>query len=56
MTPYARSLVEYTQRNGYPDEIAAINFLDSCLNPLWQMMTEQPKAGVTVIEAVKDED
>lgn len=55
MTPYAQELVKYVQHNGYPSEVAAINFLDSCLDPLWQMMTEQPKAAVTVIEAVKDE-
>ncbi|EKT4486319.1 hypothetical protein ACNPKZ_04155 [Shewanella algae] len=55
MTPYAQSLVDYVCQHSGRDEGAAAAFLDSCLDPLWQMMTEQPKAGTVTVNEVADE-
>ncbi|WP_345857387.1 hypothetical protein [Shewanella algae] len=56
MTTYAQSLVDYVCQHSGRDEGAAAAFLDSCLDPLWQMMTEQPQVKEVAVIGVGDDE
>ncbi|MDR9768139.1 hypothetical protein RJP56_18930 [Shewanella baltica] len=56
LTAYAQSLVNYCMGNGFKTEVAATAFLDSCLEPLWYMMHEQPPINDVVISQGGDDD
>lgn len=49
MTPYATELLAYVRGN-MPKGTDCEKWLDENINPLWRLLTEQPSAGVCLIE------
>lgn len=49
MTPYAASLLAYVQGN-MPQGFDCESWLDTNIDPMWRMLTEQPSTGVCLIE------